>query len=190
MLAPTTAALLTGAFLLAAGFQNPPPSRMGALARETDPWTLQYAAAHGQVSLLDMLLKMGLDVNAKGSSGNRALDIACLKGNHAIVKILLDSGADVKLRNTVGTTPLHDAALNGNAAVGELLLAHGAEIDATDPETGATPLYNAASFGKADFARLLIAKGAKTDVKVKSGKSVLDAAKANGMTGIIALLQQ
>jgi len=177
------------ALTAASSFQNAPPGRLGFPWRETDPWTLQYAAAHGQANLAEMLLKLGVDVNEKGSNGNRALDIACLKGNAAFVKILVENGADVKLRNSSGTTPLHDAALSGIAAVGEILLAYGAEIDATDPETGATPLYNAVSFGKAEFAKLLIAKGAKKNVKLKSGKSILDAAKANGLTEIVTLLQ-
>jgi ankyrin repeat protein len=180
---------LAGIALIATtSFQNAPAGRRGLPWRETDPWTLQYAAAHGQLKLAEMLLKLGFDVNEKGSNGNRALDIACLKGNAAFVKILVDNGADVTLRNSAGTTPLHDAALSGTPAVGEILLAHGAEIDATDPETGATPLYNSVSFGKAEFAKLLIAKGAK-NVKLKSGKSILDTAKANGLTDIVTLLQ-
>jgi uncharacterized protein len=191
MLPFVNALRLAGIALLAsASFQSAPPGRLGFPWRETDPWTLQYAAAHGQVSLAEMLLKMGVDVNAMGSNGNRALDIACLKGNAAIVKILVENGADVKLRNTAGTTPLHDAALSGNATVGEILLAHGAEIEATDPETGATPLYDAVSFSKTEFAKLLIAKGAKMDVKLKSGKSILDAAKANGLSDVVTLLQK
>lgn len=182
---------MTGIALLAANnFQNAAPGRLGFPMRETDPWTLQYAAAHGQVSLIQMLLKLGLDVNEKGSSGNRALDIACLKGNVAIVKILVENGADVKLRNSAGTTPLHDAALSGDAAVGEILLARGAEIDAADPETGATPLFDAVSFGKREFAKLLIAKGAKKDVKLKSGKSILDAAKVAGLSDLMTGLRE
>ena len=116
--------------------------------------------------------------------------LRALKGNAAIVKILVENGADVKLRNTGGTTPLHDAALSGNPAVGELLVAHGAEIDAADPDTGATPLYNAVSFGKTNFAKLLIAKGARKDIRLKSGKSIMDAAKANGLNDLVSLLQQ
>ena len=178
------------ALVAAASFQGAQPERLGFPARETDPWTLQYAAAHGNIGLLEMLLKLGWDVNQKGSRGNRALDIACLKGNAEIAKALIDHGADVKLRNSGGTTPLHDAALGGNPAVGELLLAHGAEMEAVDPESGATPIYNAAAFGKAEFVKMLIAKGAKTDSRLKSGKTALDAARDNGFTEIVKLLQR
>ena len=66
--------LIAGALLAAiADLQDPALSRIGMPSRESDPTTLQWAAAHGQVSLVQMLLKVGFDVNAKGSNGNRPL---------------------------------------------------------------------------------------------------------------------
>src|SRR6185312_15291389 len=177
--------LLAGLAVVAAySFQDTQLTRIGFPSRETDPWTLQYAAAHGQVSLAEMLLKLGLDVNGRSAKGNRALDIACLKGNAAVVKTLVEHGADVKLQNSAGSTPLHDAALSGNAEVGEILLTHGAALDAFDPETGTTPLYNAVSFGKAEVTKLLTSKSANKNAKLKSGKTILDAAKASGLDSL------
>jgi len=57
--------------------------------KESDPWSLQYAASRGQVSVVEMLIKLRVDVNAVGSNGNRALNIACLKGNVQMVELLL-----------------------------------------------------------------------------------------------------
>ncbi|HZL56652.1 MAG TPA: ankyrin repeat domain-containing protein [Bryobacteraceae bacterium] len=155
--------------------------------KEDNPWTLQYAASHGQTSVVEMRLKMGANPNLPGAGGNRALEIACLKGNEPIVELLLQHGADPKLRTPAGSTALHDAALSGGRRIGEMLLAHGAQIDAKDADLGATPLYVAAAFGQADFAKMLIGHGASTKIVTKSGKSVLQAARESRLAEIVAL---
>jgi ankyrin repeat protein len=127
---------------------------------EKFPWSLQYAAAHRQANVVAMLVRMGTDVNAVGSEGNRALELSCLHGDAETTRFLLEHGANPNLRNKIGSTPLHDAALTGNKEVVELLLAHGADINATDSESASTPLHYAASFGHLDVVKLLVGHGA------------------------------
>jgi uncharacterized protein len=157
---------------------------------EKNPWSLQYAASHGQVNVISMLVGLGVDTNAVGSEGNRALDIACLKGDVASTQVLVEHGADPKLRNKTGSTPLHDAALSGNSRLIELLTAHGADVNAVDTESASTPLHYAASFGRFDAVKILLRLGANRAAKDSKGLTALDVAEHNDHPEIIRLLRE
>jgi len=156
---------------------------------ESLPWSLQYATAHKQDGLISMLLNMGTNVNAVGSDGNRALDIACLKGDAASARILLEHGANPNLRNKAGSTPLHDAALSGNKEVVEMLLARGADVSAQDPESKSTPLHYAASFGRLEAVKTLVEHGADVSAKDSKGQTALQLAINNNQGEVTAFLR-
>jgi ankyrin repeat protein len=158
-------------------------------ADETARWSLQDAAARGNAGVVNMLLQMGIDVNAVGSKGNRALEIACRNGNVQVTKTLLDRGADISLKTSSGTTILHEAALGGNSEVIEMLLARGADVGAVDTESGATPLHYAASFARVDAVKALVRAGAEINRKNNKGVTALETAIANGHHDVITLLQ-
>lgn len=89
---------------------------------ERSRWSLQDAAARGDMAVINMLLQMGANVNAVGTAGNRALEIAARKANARLVRTLLDRGADPTLKTSAGTTVVHEAALGGSAEVIQMLL--------------------------------------------------------------------
>jgi 26S proteasome non-ATPase regulatory subunit 10 len=156
--------------------------------QEKDPWSLQYAAAHRPANVVAMLVRMGTDVNAIGSEGNRVLELSCLHGDAATAGFLLEHGAHPNLRNKVGSTPLHDAALTGNKEVVELLLEHGANINALDSESASTPLHYAASFGHLDVVKLLVQHGADTTLRSTAGFTALRLATRNDFADVAAFL--
>jgi ankyrin repeat protein len=164
-------------------------SNVAVAGMETFPWSLQYATAHKQAGVLSMVLSMGADVNAVGSDGNRALDIACLKGDAASARILLEHGANPSLRNKSGSTPLHDAALSGNKDVVEMLLASGADLTAEDPEAKATPLHFAASFGRLEAVKTLVEHGADVSAKNSKGQTALQLAISNNQEEVSAFFR-
>lgn len=155
---------------------------------ESMPWSLQDAAAHGNVESLNMLLKLRGDVNAIGSKENRALEIACRKGNGQVAKMLLDHGADVRLKTSSGTSILHEAALGGSGEVIELLIERSADLHAVDTDS-ATPLHYAASFGRLDAVRALIRGGADLNRKNSKGRTALDEAITNHQDEVANLLR-
>ena len=57
-----------------------------------------------------MLIKKGLDVNAKGHDGETALLQAAKIGHVAIAQLPMKEGVDVRGRGKVGRTPLSWAA--------------------------------------------------------------------------------
>ena len=164
------------------------PAKPGV--REEDPWSIQYAARHHQLSVISTLIGMGFDVNAQGSDGNRALDIACLQGDAPITRLLLEHGADPNLRNKTGSTPLHDAALNGNKEVIDLLLAHNANMNAIADADGSTPLHYAASMDRLEAAETLVHHGADVTLKNAKGQTAIQLAAKNGFTDISEFLAQ
>ncbi len=78
----------------------------------------------GRVKVIDLLLKHGVDVNAKRrSDGNTPLHLAADIGNTKMVQALLERGADPTLRNARGQTPLEliQHYATGMLAIRELL---------------------------------------------------------------------
>lgn len=155
-----------------------------------DQWTLHYAAAHNNLDVAKMLIGLGTDVNAVGWSGDRPLNVACLKGYADFVQLLIAHGVNVNARNKEGVTALHDAALGGNPEVAALLVGAGAEIEAKETTIGATPLYYAVSLGRTEFAKFLIAQGASVTATNKAGKTILQAATDNHLTEIVDLIRR
>jgi ankyrin repeat protein len=162
-----------------------PAARVRPDADESAPWSLHDAATRGKANVAEMLLKLGSDVNAVGSKGNRPLEIACRSGHADVAKILLDNGADITLVTSAGATVLHEAALGGSSELVEMILARGAIINATDRESGSTALHYGASFGRVDAVKTLLQHGAEINRKNNKGVTALEVAVAHGQTEVI-----
>ncbi len=115
---------------------------------------LHRSAMRGETSAIEMLLKLGADVNSPDQHGKTPLHDACLKGHVDSARLLLDRGAKIGARDEDGATPLHDAALGGNTKVIDLLLARKAEVDARDSK-GLTPLDYALKMERSDAVQIL-----------------------------------
>jgi ankyrin repeat protein len=122
---------------------------------------LHRAAMRGETSAIEMLLKLGADVNSTDQHGKTALHDASLKGHVDTARLLLDRGAKIGARDKNGGTPLHDAALGGSAKAIELLLGRHADINARDSD-GLTPLDYALKMERPDAIRVLRAFASQT----------------------------
>lgn len=63
---------------------------------------LHAASASGQVSVVNLLLDLGVEVDAVNGIGNTSLHVACLNGQDIVVNKLLDNGATVNAVNNKG----------------------------------------------------------------------------------------
>lgn len=101
---------------------------------------LILASLNGNLSIVEILLEFGADLNAKNRQNSTALELSCRKGFFEISKVLIskytflqsDGEAAGKREDTaIGLTeyPLHIACYEGAYEVVELLLSKGAEID-------------------------------------------------------------
>lgn len=90
---------------------------------------LKSNKCHDPISLLDILIGKGADVNAKNNSEQTPMSFACKIKNKSCVQIiekLANAGADVNFKNAINCVPLHIAAFNHNMPAIVTLLKMGA----------------------------------------------------------------
>ena len=157
---------------------------------------LHYAATCGSYMTVDMLLDVGLSINAKCPSNTTALyhandiNMACY---------LINRGAEINTSTYYGTTPLHIHAKKSNIEIVSLLIALGADIDAKEyygtkpidhmysnghllhwPCSDRSLLHDAAANGSHIIVRCLITNGIDVNLLDQFGRTALHYACQSG----------
>ncbi|AZL89624.1 ankyrin repeat protein [Megavirus baoshan] len=85
------------------------------------------------LSVVELLLKRGADINAVDMYGNSALILACNQKDVELAKLLIHSGIDVNIKSNCNMTALISAAYysghDNNIDLIKLLLEHGADVN-------------------------------------------------------------
>ncbi|GFS89401.1 ankyrin-3 [Nephila pilipes] len=148
---------------------------------------LHRAAEEGQISLVNMLINMKVDVKCKTNFSVTPLHIASECGHLEVVKTLILNGADVNARTVSGETPLHRAALSGDREIIKHLLNCEAEINAFNIKHY-SPLSYAAAVGHIIIVELLLKHIADININFNFGPTPLHIASQNGRFEIVKLL--
>lgn len=127
---------------------------------------LHWAAANGDVKMVDLLLTSGADARAANRYGVRPISLASQSGDAPVLERLIKGGAKVTDALPGGETPLMTAARSGKAAAVRTLLAHGADVNAREETRHQSALMWAAAEGNVEAMKVLIEAGA--DVKARS----------------------
>jgi len=98
---------------------------LSKLTKEEKNIMLINASREGYKKIVELLLKVGADVNAKNFYGSTPLIYASMNGNIDIVKMLIEVGVDVNAKNKFGNTALMCASFNGHKKVVDLLKRYG-----------------------------------------------------------------
>ena len=154
------------------------------IARETYTYgrtLLHDAAGAGSLTIVELLLRLGADPNARAGFGHTPLysvgNAYSDENGGAVVRALVHGGADVNARADVKRcTALHMAARRGNARVAEALLDCGADLEARDI-AGDTPLRRAVNCGKPELVALLLSRGADVHSRGNQGLTPWQAAR-------------
>jgi ankyrin repeat protein len=93
---------------------------------------LQYAASHGHLEFVQLLISHDAKVDSVDANGRTPLMWAAMKGHTKIVATLLDSGANIGQGNNGRWTPLHYSMSYGHDETSELLLKRGASDTLTN----------------------------------------------------------
>ena len=150
---------------------------------------LLFAARHGQVENVRLLLDAGADVDEAAPTGESALVVASFSGQGRVAALLLERGADPNDQGA-GYTPLHTAVVRGDLELVEALCARGADPNARLVEgsqqrreaywfalserwRGATPFWLAAKFAEVDIMRALVDRGADPLLAADDGTTPL-----------------
>ena len=86
---------------------------------------LHSAAMEGKTEVVQKLITLGQDINAKDANGTTPLHGAALEGQLDTAELLLQKGADANLEDENGNTPLFMASFHEHAALMDLLKSHG-----------------------------------------------------------------
>lgn len=157
---------------------------------------LQAAADRGHRAIVEKLLKLGAEVNAKASpsAGRTALQAAAHGGYSSIVELLLEHGADVNApaARYKGFTALQAACLNGHCDLVALFLEKGADLYAVGGGYGdGLPLHAAAQSGSVEVVKVLLDAGVDVNAcSPRRGQTALQSAAVAGHDDIEALLRR
>ena len=191
--------VLAGMLALMMGSRNPAMLRYvqervthdPALVREryAGRTLLHEASAQGNLTMVELLVRLGADPNAQDGGDHTPLYSLANECRAAaggdVVRVLAQSGANVNANDGVKRcTPLHMAARRGNLEIAEALLDCGADIDARD-SLGDTPLRRAVNCDKIQVASLLLARGADARSIGNKGLTPLQAARTSGMKQLL-----
>ena len=91
------------------------------------------------IELIDLIIKLGANINHRSLGGRTPLQKACGAGNIDAVKTLIKNGADVSLMNDEGATCLHAAAHHGHLAIVQIIIDNELDPNVID-KTGDTAL--------------------------------------------------
>uniref|UniRef100_A0A7N6F6N4 Ankyrin 1, erythrocytic b n=1 Tax=Anabas testudineus TaxID=64144 RepID=A0A7N6F6N4_ANATE len=141
---------------------DPNPDVLSKKTQETGFTPLHIAAHYENMSVAQLLLNRGANVNFTPKNGITPLHIASRRGNVMMVRLLLDRGAQIDAKTKDELTPLHCAARNGHVRIIEILLEHGAPIQAKT-KNGLSPIHMAAQGDHMDCVRQLLQYNAEID---------------------------
>ena len=115
---------------------------------------LHYAATHGQSETIQVLLRFGVDKDARDETGLTPLHCAAVWERMDAAKTLLDAGAKIEAEDAFQDTPLHLAAMHNRVTMIEFLVERGANVRAANRKDK-TPLDLAIEQRKPEAAAAL-----------------------------------
>ena len=121
------------------------------------------AVKKGDINVIALYIKGGVDVDVKSVFGETALHKASFAGKIELISLLIKHGADVNAETKWSRrTPLHLASAGGQTEVILLLIKHGADVNAQDARDR-TPLDVAFLDERYKAASLLIEHGGRVN---------------------------
>jgi len=154
-----------------------------------DRTLLHEVAGQGSLSIVELLLHLGADPNARDQLGHTPLYFVgnASHGAHGadVVRVLAQGGANVNAQERLKhCTALHMAARRGNVPVAEALLDCGADGEARD-KLGDTPLHRAVKCGKTEMVAFLLSRGADVHAEGKRGLTPWQVARGASMKHLL-----
>lgn len=150
---------------------------------------LMWAAAHGEVDALDVLVRNGADCNAVDARGWRPLMWAAHYDQVGTLERLIALGADIDAQNPLGETALIIACKDNSPRSAEALIRAGAALEKASRE-GTALVHVSPYHRRLPILHMLIEAGAEVDPLLVRGRSPLHWAMfARNVDGVRVLLE-
>ncbi|XP_050001460.1 ankyrin repeat domain-containing protein 6 [Alexandromys fortis] len=148
---------------------------------------LHLAANKGHLSVVQILLKAGCDLDLQDDGDQTALHRAAVVGNVEIITTLIREGCALDRQDKDGNTALHEAAWHGFSQSAKLLVKAGANVLARN-KAGNTALHLACQNSRSQSTRVLLLGGSRADLKNNAGDTCLHVAARYNHLSIVKLL--
>ncbi|XP_032760737.1 ankyrin repeat domain-containing protein 6 isoform X2 [Rattus rattus] len=148
---------------------------------------LHLAANKGHLSVVQILLKAGCDLDVQDDGDQTALHRATVVGNTEILTALIREGCALDRQDKDGNTALHEAAWHGFSQSTKLLVKAGANVLARN-KAGNTALHLACQNSHSQSTRVLLLGGSRADLKNNAGDTCLHVAARYNHLSVVRLL--
>ncbi|KAF4025221.1 hypothetical protein G4228_017020 [Cervus hanglu yarkandensis] len=148
---------------------------------------LHLAANKGHLSVVQILLKAGCDLDVQDDGDQTALHRATVVGNTEVIAALIQEGCALDRQDKDGNTALHEASWHGFSQSAKLLVKAGANVLAKN-KAGNTALHLACQNSHAQSARVLLLGGSRADLKNNAGDTALHIAAALNHKKVVKIL--
>ncbi|XP_063144282.1 ankyrin repeat domain-containing protein 6 isoform X5 [Rattus norvegicus] len=148
---------------------------------------LHLAANKGHLSVVQILLKAGCDLDVQDDGDQTALHRATVVGNTEILTALIREGCALDRQDKDGNTALHEAAWHGFSQSAKLLVKAGANVLARN-KAGDTALHVAAALNHKKVVKILLEAGADTTLVNNAGQTPLETARYHDNPEVALLL--
>uniref|UniRef100_A2ANY8 Ankyrin repeat domain 6 n=1 Tax=Mus musculus TaxID=10090 RepID=A2ANY8_MOUSE len=148
---------------------------------------LHLAANKGHLSVVQILLKAGCDLDVQDDGDQTALHRATVVGNTEILTALIREGCALDRQDKAGNTALHLACQNSHSQSTRILLLGGSRADLKN-NAGDTCLHVAARYNHLSVVRLLLNAFCSVHEKNQAGDTALHVAAALNHKKVVKVL--
>nr|XP_012606408.1 ankyrin repeat domain-containing protein 6 isoform X7 [Microcebus murinus] len=148
---------------------------------------LHLAANKGHLSVVQILLKAGCDLDVQDDGDQTALHRATVVGNTEIIAALVQEGCALDRQDKDGNTALHEASWHGFSQSVKLLVKAGANVLARN-KAGDTALHIAAALNHKKVVKILLEAGADGTIVNNAGQTPLETARYHNNPEVALLL--
>lgn len=148
---------------------------------------LHVAVIANREPIIDIALKLGVDLNSRDATGRTPLHFAAIHNRKDVVIKLIEAGANLDIVDQDNFSPLLYSIKNKNPDLVKILVDHGASING-NCDQGYIPLNFACQYGVHEACDILLKK---PDIKLQTdanGLSPIHVAASAGYHTIIQLL--
>ncbi|XP_045150362.1 ankyrin repeat domain-containing protein 6 isoform X4 [Echinops telfairi] len=148
---------------------------------------LHLAANKGHLSVVQILLKAGCDLDVQDDGDQTALHRATVVGNTEVIAALIQEGCALDRQDKDGNTALHEASWHGFSQSAKLLVKAGANVLARN-KAGDTALHIAAALNHKKVIKILLEAGADGTIVNNAGQTPLETARCHNNPEVALLL--